>query len=76
MGGENSQLNDFVISVPTGSTATFTLAVYGLDDTTEPSYVEETALSSYYIWDVCDTSDFYVILTCVTAGDIDISAVR
>ena len=75
MGGENSQLNDFVISVPTGSAATFTLAVYGLDDTTEPSYVEETALNSYY-WDVCNNEDFYVILTCVTAGDINISAER
>ena len=72
MGGENSKLNDFDIS---GTGATFTLAVYGLDDTTTPSYVEETALD-YYYWDVCDNSDFYVILTCVTAGDIDISAAR
>ena len=72
MGGENSQLNDFDIS---GTGATFTLAVYGLDDTTTPSYVEETALD-YYYWDVCNNEDFYVVLTCVTAGDIDISAVR
>ena len=72
MGGENSQLNDFDIS---GTGATFTLAVYGLDDTTTPSYVEETALD-YYYWDVCNTEDFYVVLTCVTAGDIEISAVR
>ncbi len=71
MGGENSKLNDFEID----GEATFTLAVYGLDDTTEPSYVEATALSDYY-WDVCNTSDFYVILTCVTAGDINISAVK
>ena len=73
MGGENSKLNDFDISGTDG--ATFTLAVYGLDDTTEPSYVEETALD-YYYWDVCDTEDFYVVLTCVTAGDIEITAVR
>ncbi|MBR3685775.1 MAG: hypothetical protein IKL86_05840 [Clostridia bacterium] len=44
-----------------------------MDDTTEPSYVEETAFD-YYYWDVCDNEDFYVVLTCVTAGDIDISA--
>jgi hypothetical protein len=71
MGGENSKLNDFEID----GEATFTLAVYGLDDTTEPSYVEEDAID-YHYWDVCDTEDFYVVLTCVTAGDIYISAVK
>ena len=71
MGGENSKLNDFEID----SDATFTLAVYGLDDTTTPSYVEEDALSNYY-WDICDTEDFYVVLTCVTAGDINVSAAK
>ena len=71
MGGANSKLNDFEID----GEATFTLAVYGLDDTTEPSYVEEDALSNYY-WDICDTEDFYVVLTCVTAGDINVSAAR
>ena len=71
MGGENSKLNDFEID----SDATFTLAVYGLDDTTTPAYVEEDALSNYY-WDICNTEDFYVVLTCVTAGDINVSAAR
>ncbi|MBO5775994.1 MAG: hypothetical protein J6R35_01330, partial [Clostridia bacterium] len=73
MGGENSKLDDFEIWAPTGSAATFTFAVYGLDDTTTPKYVEETA-QDYYFWDVCDTYDFYVELTCVTAGGIDVSA--
>lgn len=72
MGGENSKLNDFWIS---GTGATFTLAVYSLDDTTEPSYVEESAVDNYGR-DICDTSDFYVVLTCVTAGDINVSTVK
>lgn len=75
MGGENSKLNDFEILTPTDSEATFTLEVYGLTNTTTPSYVEEDAVD-YQYWDVCDTSDFYVVLTCVTAGDINISALK
>jgi hypothetical protein len=68
-------LNDFEILTPTDSEATFTLEVYGLTNTTTPSYVEEDAVD-YQYWDVCDTSDFYVVLTCVTAGDINISALK
>lgn len=71
MGGANSKLNDFEID----GDATFTLALYNLTNTTTPYHVEEDALSNYY-WDICETSDFYVVLTCVTAGDINLSAAK
>jgi hypothetical protein len=73
MGGENSKLDDFEIWAPESSDATFTFEVYDLTDTTTPRYAEATA-SDYYFWDVCDTSDFYIVLTCVTAGNINVSA--
>lgn len=70
--GADGTLNDFYFKATTGSAATFTYEQYNVTDTTTPYHSVTTATNTYYM-DVNGTDDLYLVVTCVTAGEISIS---
>ncbi len=71
--GAGGTLNDFYFKATTGSTATFTWEYYDATDLTTPEYAESTATDTAFV-DICDTEDCYLVVTCVTGGEVSITS--
>ena len=71
--GAGGTLNDFYFKATTGSTATFTWEYYDATDITTPEAVESTATDTAFV-DICDTENCYLVVTCVTAGEVSITS--
>ena len=71
--GAGGTLSDFYFKATTGSTATFTWEYYDATDLTTPEAVESTATDTAFV-DICDTENCYLVVTCVTAGEVSITS--
>lgn len=72
--GAGGTLNDFFFQATTGSTATYTFGFYSINDTTAPYRGETTADPHVIYQDINDTDDMYLVVTCVTAGEVSITS--
>lgn len=71
--GAGSTLYDFYFKATTGSTATFTWEYYDATDITTPEAVESTATDTAFV-DIYYTEDCYLVVTCVTGGEVSITS--
>ena len=72
--GAGGTLNDFFFQATTGSTATYTFGFYSINDTTAPYRGETTADQHVIYQDINGTDDMYLVVTCVTAGEVSITS--
>ena len=72
--GAGGTLNDFWFKATSGSTATYTYEVFRASDRTTPIDSNATAGQHEIFLDIADTIDYYLVVTCVTGGEISITS--
>ncbi len=72
--GAGGTLNDFYFKATTDSTATYTYELFRANDRTTPIDYNAVAGQHEIYQDIYDTIDFYLVVTCVTSGEISITS--
>jgi hypothetical protein len=74
--GAEGTLNDFYFKATTDSTATYTYELFNVNDRTTPVDSNATAGQHEFYLDINGTSDYYLVVTCVTGGEISITSAQ